>query len=321
MKQMKKLAALATGSMAIALLLGSGMAQAQLVCVNDDTVTGIKGLTVLTNQYNLVDIDVDFRYATAFDMYGSELENLPFEGIWAEADAFSVLFAINQTLSVAPVPDSAGPAAQNTYYIGIEKETEETFGALAVWGGANYTGLEWKPCEEEGAINCLLGAAVTPAADLFTYAALKQAVPGAQCDGSAPPEQPPSASITPGFSGSWFDQAREGEGFNIEIGGPELAPYLLTYFYTYDATGNQMWLTGFADISGSDTVVVDMTVTSGAVFGDDFDPTDVSYDPWGTITFQFSSCEAGTASYNSPEFGTGTFNLFHLTRIAGLSCP
>jgi hypothetical protein len=70
-----------------------------------------------------------------------------------------------------------------------------------------------------------------------------------------------------------------------------------------------------------DTVTEIMTVTSGAVFGDDFNPDDVNYDPWGTITFNFSSCEAGTASYNSPEFGTGTFNLFHLTRISGLTCP
>ena len=53
-------------------------------------------------------------------------------------------------------------------------------------------------------------------------------------------------------------------------------PYLLTYFYTYDKTENQMWLTGLATVNG-DTAVVPMTVTSGAVFGPGFDPGDVNY--------------------------------------------
>jgi hypothetical protein len=321
MKHMNKIAALAAGSMAIALLLGSGMAQAQVVCVIDGAVTGIKGLPTLTNQYSLIDIDVDFRYATGFDMYGSELENLPFKGVWAEADAFSVLRAINQTLSVAPVPANAGPAAQNTYYIGVEKETEETFAALAVWGGANYTGLEWKPCEEEGAINCLLGAAVTPAADLFTYAALKQAVPGAQCDGGPPPPES-GFTITPGITGSWYLLARDGEGYNIEIVGETFAPQLLAYFYTYDDAGNQMWLVGSGPGDG-DTAVVPVQVTSGALYGDAFDKDDVVRENWGTLTFTFSSCTAGSVVRASTMtgFGTTTYDIERLTSVIGLTCP
>jgi len=38
-------------------------------------VTGIKDLEVVTDQYGAKSIDVDFRYATAFEVYGSGLDN------------------------------------------------------------------------------------------------------------------------------------------------------------------------------------------------------------------------------------------------------
>jgi hypothetical protein len=325
MKQMKKFSALVTGSMAIGLLLGSGMAQAQEaveVCTNGDTVTGLRNLYVFTESYSWLAIDVDFRYETGYEEYGPDLDTMPFQVPWQEKDALSVVGFINEALTLhSSVPVWAGISGQNTYYVGIEEEVKDGLGAVGVIGGANYTGEDWDLCKEEGVVRCLFGAAVLQADQQFTYAHLTRWLPGSTCDGSSPPEPPASTSITPGFSGSWFDQTRSGEGFNIEIGGPELDPYLLTYFYTYDKSGNQMWLTGFASISGSDTVVVDMEVTSGTVWGDGFDPDDVNYDPWGTITFRFSSCNAGTAEYASSEFGSGTFNLVHLTGIAGLSCP
>jgi len=44
MKQMKTRSAIATASMAIGLLLGTSMAQAEEVCLDGDTAIGIKGL-------------------------------------------------------------------------------------------------------------------------------------------------------------------------------------------------------------------------------------------------------------------------------------
>jgi hypothetical protein len=327
MKQMKKLSALAAGSVTIALLLGTSLAQAEeLVCTVGDTVTGIKGLEVITEEFDQIIIDVDFIWTTGYTIYGSNLDNLPFGPPDAEDDSFAVFSAINRTLTAqSNIPAFAGQDNKNAYYIGAEKESEASgVGATAGWSGANYQKAEekWEPCDFDRTDNCTsFGTMILGGSDYFVYADLTPAVNGATCDGGSPPQPPDSATITPAFSGSWFDETREGEGFNIEIGGSQLEPYLLTYFYTYDATGNQMWLNGFAYIEGSDTVVVDMTVTSGTVFGDEFDPADVNYDPWGTITFKFSSCEAGTAEYDSPDFGSGIFNLFHLTRIAGLSCP
>jgi hypothetical protein len=323
MKQMKKLSALAAGSIATGLLLGASMAQAAEVCWDGDIVSGIKGLDVVTETLDFITIDVDFVNATGFEMYGSELDqnNFPYSGALAEQDALATTRAINVAINeINGVPDFVEISGKKNYYIGVEGEYERPLGLVGAIGGENVTGDNWDLCNESSVENCVVGVVVLKADEQFIYADLSKA-DGNDC-GNAPPQNPPdSVSITPGFSGSWYDVAREGEGFNIEIGGSELDPYLLTYFYTYDKSGNQMWLTGFASINSSDTVVVDMEVTSGTVWGDGFDPDDVNYNPWGTITFRFSSCNAGTAEYASSEFGSGTFNIVHLTGIAGLSCP
>ena len=121
MKKMKNLLALAISSMAAFLLLGSSMAQAQEaqdICLDGDTVTGIKGLNVLTKSYGGLAIDVDFRYVTAYDIYGLDLDQVPFLPPWQEADSLAVVRFINDALNInSPVPDSAGQADQNTYYV------------------------------------------------------------------------------------------------------------------------------------------------------------------------------------------------------------
>jgi hypothetical protein len=325
MNQMKKFSALAAGSMAIALLLGTSLAQAEaLVCITDNTVTGIKGLDTVTKTYGPKTVDVDFTYTTGFDVYGSDL-HMPWDEIHSEDDPFAVRRSINEALNANnSVPEFAGISGQNTYYIASEVETEPDaggVGAIGAMGAANYA-VEWEACKESGADNCIVGVAILQAADLFTYADLSLAATGATCDSGPPDELPPDSSftITPGITGSWFDRTREGEGFNVEIIGEALDPQLLAYFYTYDDTGNQMWLTGVAAANG-DTAVVPMTVTSGAVFGDDFKPADVDEEAWGTITFTFSSCDLGTAAYTSTNFGSGSFNIKRLTTVTGVNCP
>ena len=306
----------------LALILSTSwqQAHAQDVCLDGDTVIGIKGLDVATEQYGFTTIDVDFRYATGHEVYGSDLEGLPFDPPHTETDPFSVLVSINQALSAhSTVPGSAGQPGQITYYIGAEEETDEGLGAIAAFGGANYTGQEWQPCKEEGVDNCFLGVAILQPDERFTYADLSRAVDGASCDSSAPP--PDSFTITPGITGSWYDPERDGEGYNIEIVGSSLDPQLLAYFYTYDGGGNQMWLVGAGPVNG-DTAVVPVQVTSGPVFGDDYDKDDVIREDWGTLTFKFSSCTAGSVMYNSNMgFGSGTVNFIRLTYVTGLTCP
>jgi len=317
MKQMKIISALTVGSMAIALLLGTSLAQAEEVCLDDDIVTGIKDLVVTTNEFGSTHMDVEFRHVTGFDIYGSDLKNMPFDPVTGEDDAGATNLAINNALDAQnPVPDSVGQSDQSTYFIGVEGEVELGIGLVGAYGSENLTGNFWDPCTEVN--DCILGVAVLSADQRFVYADIARAVEGASCDGGAPPDD--SFTITAGITGSWFDRSREGEGFNVEIIGATLDPQLLAYFYTYDDSGNQMWLTGVGPANGG-TAVVPMQVTSGTVFGPGFDPNDVVYENWGTLTFTFTSCNAGTVAYTSTDFGSGSFNIERLTSVSGATCP
>ena len=81
---------LAAGPIAVCLLLGTNMAVAQEVCLDGDTVIGIKGLDVLTDQYDSVTIDVDFTYSTGYEVYGSGLTDFPFDTVNKEEDVIAV---------------------------------------------------------------------------------------------------------------------------------------------------------------------------------------------------------------------------------------
>ena len=314
MKRTNYFSTLASVFLAMVLLPGTSLVWAAEVCVEGDIATGVKGVEVSTTTYGDITVDVDFINATGFEIYGSDLSNMPFDGLYAEEDISKTLLAINTALSsVNPVPLFAELPGEQTYYIGVEGETEGPLELVIAQGAENATGLFWDPCTDFS--GCFLSAATLQGDIRHVYADLTKA-DGTGC-GDAPP---PVFSVTPGISGSWYDVTREGEGFNIEIGGSTVDPYFLTYFYTYDASGNQMWLTGLSTIEG-DTAVVPMTVTSGPVFGPGYDPTDVNYVPWGTITFKFSSCSAGTADYDSNNMGSGSFDLVHITGIAGVSFP
>jgi hypothetical protein len=290
-------------------------AQAEEVCLDGDTVIGIKDMVVVTDQFGTINIDVDFRYTTGFDIYGSGLDDFPFDPPEGEEDAFVTMLAINNALNAHnPVPDNAGQPGQTAYFIGVEEETEEGERFVLAFGSEKVTGNFWESCTS--ASDCLFGIAKLEADQRFVYADLARAN-GSSCD-NAPG---PSFTITPGITGSWFLDARDGEGYNIEIVGSALDPQLLAYFYTYDDAGNQMWLVGQGEANG-DTAVVPVQVTSGPVYGDDYDRDDVLREDWGTLTFKFSSCTAGSVVRESTMgFGTTTVDIVRLTSVTGLTCP
>ena len=322
MKQMKKLSVLAAGSMAIGLQLFTSMALAEEVCLEGDTVMGIKSLDVVTDQYGPKTIDVDFRYATGFEVYGSGLDDFPFNGGTADEDLIAMMTQINNSLGTSiPVPGSAGESSENVYYIGAEEETGGGAGLVAAVGSENLTGGFWEQCSEVN--DCILGTTIKNANERFTYADLS-AASGSAC-GNTPPDEtdPPTGSynIVPCITGSWYLDARDGEGYNIEIWGDDLDPQVLAYFYTYDDDGNQMWLVGSGPANG-DTAVVPVQVTSGPVYGAGYNPDDVLREDWGTLTFKFATKDTGTVERASTMgFGTTTVDIVRLTSVTGLACP
>ena len=302
-------------------MMTSQAVAAEEVCLDGDTVVGIKDLSVNTNYYGRINIDVDFKYKTGYEIYGSQLDLFPFPQNTGDSDedAFSVVLAIDTVLNANnPTPDSAGQSDQDDFYIGASKAEAPAVGEITARGAQAVIdddgSVSWQPCRSDH--DCEANSFIDLNADeRVTWGVLSKA-DGLGC-GDAPQTSFP---ITPGMTGNWFDPARNGEGFLIEIIGNTLAPQLLAYFFTYDDSGNQMWLSGIADVDG-DTAVVPMTVTSGTVFGPGFDPDDVIREDWGTITFMFDSCIAGSAEYVSNDFGSGVFDTIRLTSVSGSTCP
>ena len=120
------------------------------------------------------------------------------------------------------------------------------------------------------------------------------------------------------FSGSWYDPSHDGEGWIVEVLDDETA---VIYWFTYDQQGNQAWLIGIAERDGN-TLNADMLLTSGPVFGADYDLDSLVYEAWGTLSFRIDGCRSGFLEYASvvAGYGSGSLEPQRLVTIDGLDC-
>lgn len=129
--------------------------------------------------------------------------------------------------------------------------------------------------------------------------------------------------ILPLHSGTWYDPAKSGRGFLVEISqvsGSETGPLLVVSWYDY-FEGEQIWMSGAAPYSwGASEVEVPMVITRGGQFGEAFEADQVIRDvDWGRLTVRFTDCDAGVFSYTS-EYGNGSVSVISLTMPADASC-
>jgi hypothetical protein len=207
MVEMMKIFALPRILLAVALFMVFSPAIAQ-VCLDVDgtTATGIRDLEVITDEYGLIFIDVDFRLTTGFDIYGPDLDNMPFDPLSSEDDVAAVELQINNALdAVTPdVPLYVGEPGETSYYIGVDEEEV----VVIALGSENLTGLFWDPCTDFS--DCLAGVRVLPAGTTFIYADLSVRS-GIACGIDKPPpvwpppkpepELPPTVGNIPTLSG------------------------------------------------------------------------------------------------------------------------
>jgi hypothetical protein len=106
-----------------------------------------------------------------------------------------------------------------------------------------------------------------------------------------------SAGLEGSFSGTWFDPARSGEGFQIEV-TDGVQPQLLVGWFTYvpDGSGRQMWLTGGGPIDFLDAVVP-LFDTRGGRFGSLNNPSTVQATPKGELRVGFAFCNQGRVTF------------------------
>ncbi len=122
-----------------------------------------------------------------------------------------------------------------------------------------------------------------------------------------------------GQSGSWYDVSHSGEGFELQWLTNNQA---MVIWYTYDTSGNQVWLLGVGNEQDGAIVFEQMARTSGPHFGTAYDPASYQAEDWGTLTLQLD-CNTGTAHYASSqtEFGSGDLTLSRLTTLQSPNCP
>lgn len=126
------------------------------------------------------------------------------------------------------------------------------------------------------------------------------------------------------YSGVWFEPARSGYGFNLEVieqGDGSRA--LVTYWYTYRPDGSPLWLSGVGRPGGGQ-VRVDLYLGggSGAQFPFDFTADAVAQTRWGSATLRFTSNNTVEVSYTPelPGYTAGSATLVRLTELAGRRC-
>lgn len=122
--------------------------------------------------------------------------------------------------------------------------------------------------------------------------------------------------VAPGHSAGWHDPARSGEGFMLENIDGQRA---LVYWFTYDDSGNQRWLTGLGAIEGNRIRFPQLFLTTGGRFGPGFDPSLVQREVVAEGEFWFADCGSGWFDYD----GLGQRGRFHLvptSRTLGVDC-
>lgn len=125
------------------------------------------------------------------------------------------------------------------------------------------------------------------------------------------------------YSGVWFEPARSGYGFNLEVIEQGNSRGIVAYWYTYRPDGSPLWLSGVG--TAADGVVrVDLYEGggSGAQFPFNFVADAVTQTRWGSATLRFTSNNTLDVSYAPAVSGyaAGSASLVRLTELAGRAC-
>lgn len=119
------------------------------------------------------------------------------------------------------------------------------------------------------------------------------------------------------WSGTWHVPPQDGHYFVVEGISNESA---LIYWLTYDDDGLPRWIYGVGAPMG-DVLAVDAFIAKG-MRAPEFDPDDQEQAPWGTLQFEFRSCNFSEATWDTdfPGFNPGSEVLRRVTALEGLGC-
>jgi len=134
------------------------------------------------------------------------------------------------------------------------------------------------------------------------------------------------SELLPAQSAAYFDPDRNGEGIFVELLSEGRA---VVYLFTYNPPGTtsdgltQAWVLGVGEQVEGGVVVNELVMPTGGRFGPAFDPGDVQYSTFGSLSFQFPTCGTNTERgilKVVPEAGNGyeeltSGNYVQLTKL------
>ena len=118
------------------------------------------------------------------------------------------------------------------------------------------------------------------------------------------------------LSGSYYNAARSGEGCQLTQERDGISFILTCYLYNQ---GEQFWLIGFGFLMDGQIIIPEMTVTSGADYGEAFNPADVVREKWGSATMTWGDCNNAELEL-TPELAGFEQYTMTLTRIVPVTC-
>jgi hypothetical protein len=123
------------------------------------------------------------------------------------------------------------------------------------------------------------------------------------------------------LGGNWTVKGRSAEGFMIDVTDRN---QLVAIWFTYDVDGTPLWLIGSVQEMGDNAVGMEMFRADGPSFAEirqvDFDNDLVDIQPWGRMYLRFETCDRGTVSFDSTQFGGGSFEIERLYRTESATC-
>jgi hypothetical protein len=113
-----------------------------------------------------------------------------------------------------------------------------------------------------------------------------------------------------GLGGNWTVVDRAAEGFMIDVTDQN---ELVAIWFTYDSDGTQQWMIGSTGNFDDNDIGFDLFRTDGPTFSQirqaGFDNSLIDLEAWGRMYIRFESCDTGTVAFESPEFGSGEFEI------------
>jgi hypothetical protein len=120
------------------------------------------------------------------------------------------------------------------------------------------------------------------------------------------------------LSGLWYDPAQPFQGFSFSFGGDG---NVAVAWYVYTGA-RQAWVIGNSSLQGNRVTMPMFIATGNPGFPPDYDPDDVTLEPWGTLSLELRDCDAIRVTWTSsrPGYNNGTLDVVPLIVSGGLAC-